>query len=648
MCGISGILAFDGAPVTPQELARMSRIMTHRGPDGGDEWVSADGRVGLAHRRLSIIDLSMAANQPMPNEDASLQVIFNGEIYNHTEIRTELSQSGRHRWRTHHSDTEVILHGYEDWGIDVVHRLRGMFALALWDARSRRLWLIRDRIGVKPLYYTVADGRFLFASEIKALLTVPGVRRRVNHEALYHYLSFLTAPAPHTLFEGIYKLPSATRLSVDADGRMLEERYWDVWDHTRPLVGVSDRQIAELLLAELRTAVEYRKVSDVPVGVFLSGGIDSSANTALFADNVGAVKTFSIGYDGEYSSCRDELPYAERMARFTGAEHYVRRLRPEDLLAFLSSMVYHQDEPIGDVVCVPLYYVARLAREHDVIVCQVGEGADELFCGYPSWMQYLRVSALNRLPVPNVARRAGLGLLAAVGHKEGFAYECLRRAATGEPIFWGGAEGLTHQEKQRVLGPALRRQFCGYSSVGALSAIRRRFQDNAWDTSELNWMSYLDLNLRLPELLLMRVDKMTMATSLEARVPFLDHKLVEFAMSVPSRAKIRGGEPKRLLKMAVRGLIPDDIIERKKQGFGVPLQEWMFDRLAVPIRAELEAFCGRTELLDRAEVLRMIEAGNPSKVWQLLNLALWHARFIEAPPQSERTPLSAAIVSAAN
>jgi len=610
--------------------------MAHRGPDGVGIWVSPDRRVGLAHRRLSIIDLSSAASQPMANEDGSIQVVFNGEIYNHAEIRRELEALGGHTWITDHSDTEMILHAYETWGIDCIHRFRGMFAIGLWDNRTGNLWLVRDRIGIKPIYFTESAGRLLFASEIKALLADPAVPRRVNSEALYHYLSFLTAPAPQTLFEGIWKLSPGTRLRIDRQGRRFEERYWDAWDGVQPLTNVSEQEIAERILDELRISVKYRKVSDVPVGIFLSGGIDSSTNTALFSDGTGPVKTFSIGYEKEYASYASELPHAERMAALVGAEHHVRRLSLDDLLSFVPDMVYHQDEPIGDVVCVPLYYVSKLARDNGVTVCQVGEGSDELFCGYPSWQMHLKAARLNALPVPALAKRGVMAALAAAGRDEGYEYECLRRAVTGGPLFFGGAEGLTHVEKHRLLSPSLRKQFDGYSSAEALRPYQQRFAERAWEQTPLHWMTYLDLNLRLPELLLMRVDKMTMATSLEGRVPFLDHKFVQLALSIPTSVKLKNGELKHILKRAVRGVIPDDVIDRKKQGFGVPMQEWLLDRLGTQIAETLERFCAETDLLDPGQVRQYVSAAKGSKVWQLYNLALWHEQFIAGSASSAR------------
>jgi asparagine synthase (glutamine-hydrolysing) len=607
----------------------MRDTMVHRGPDGAGLWISPDGRVGLGHRRLSIIDLSDAAAQPMSNEDGTLWVSFNGEIYNHIEIRRELESLGTYRWKTDHSDTEVILHAFEQWGIGCLDKFRGMFAIALWDAVRRELWLIRDRIGVKPLYYSVLNGRLVFASEIKAILQDPAQRRALSEEALYHYLSFLTVPAPQTLFEGINKLPPGTWLRVRADGKLDERRYWDVLEHTSPLKAESDDAIAERVLDLLRVSVRLRKVSDVPVGVFLSGGIDSSTNAALLSQHEESpVSTFTIGYAGDYDSYKNELDYARLMARTVSADHHERLLSLDDLLEFVPTMVRLQDEPIADPVCVPVYYVSELARRHGVIVCQVGEGADELFWGYPGWKTAWQLERWNKLPVPNVAKRFGLGLLALSGRGDTFWYEWLRRGADGQPIFWGGAEAFSERHKRRLLSERLRRRFSGYSSWEVLLPYRRRFEQGSWDRRPVQWMTYLDLNFRLPELLLMRVDKMSMGASLEARVPFLDHKLVELAMSIPEEVKTRGGVLKTVLKRAVKGTIPDRIIEREKQGFGVPVHEWMADRLAPAMVQALDEFCDHTDVLDGREARQVITAGDP-RAWYLFNLALWWKEYLK-------------------
>ncbi len=610
MCGIAGVLSFEGSRfrVTKAYLESLIAPIAHRGPDGAGTWLSPDKAVGLGHRRLSIIDLSTSASQPMCNEDGSIWVIFNGEIYNHAEIRRELEQLGGHQWKTDHSDTEVVIHAFEQWGIDCIERFRGMFAIALWDGRSRELWLFRDRIGIKPLYYSIHHERVVFASEIKALLQDPDQIRTIDEEALYHFLSFLTSPAPRTLFGGIFKLPAGNWLRIRQNGEVEQRCYWDVWDRVHPLTDVPDSKIAEQVIEELRVAVRLRKVSDVPVGVFLSGGIDSSVNAGLFSEGESSpVKCFSIGYDNDYGTYQNELHYARRMADFVHAEYHERILTQQCLLDFLPQMVHLQDEPIADPVCVPTYYVSKLARDHGVVVCQVGEGSDELFCGYPVWKLQLQLQRWGNIPLPRQVKGLGLWAINAAGKQNTRQYEWLRRNCEGIPVFWGGTLGFTEPHKQLLLSDRLRRKFAGMTSWEVLDPVWKSFQERAWERSSLHWMTYLDLKLRLPELLLMRVDKMSMGVSLEARVPFLDHKFVELAMSIPEAVKTRNGVLKYILKKAVRGVIPDDLIDRKKQGFGVPVYEWFFDRLGDFARRELMAFCDQTDLLNRAEVVKLFE-----------------------------------------
>jgi asparagine synthase (glutamine-hydrolysing) len=397
---------------------------------------------------------------------------------------------------------------------------------------------------------------------------------------------------------------------------------------------VPEEEICEQLIAELRTAVRLRKVSDVPVGVFLSGGIDSSTNAALFSEGERQqLKAFSIGYHGEYRSYQDELGYARQMARLVGADHHERLLTQEDLLEFLPEMVRLQDEPIADPVCVPVYYVSRLAREHGVIVCQVGEGSDELFWGYPLWKVKHQLQEMNQWPLPAGMKRLGLAALAMLGHEHTLQYEMLRRGASRLPVFWSGAEAFTEGHKKALLSPRLRKKFADLTSWDVLQPLYQRFQDNAWEKSILHWMTYSDLNLRLPELLLMRVDKMSMGVSVEGRVPFLDHKFVELAMSIPEAVKTRHRELKYILKKAVRGIIPDELINRKKQGFGVPVHEWSLHKLGAFARGELESFCKETDFLDRQEVVRLIENGRGPQTWYLLNLALWWRHYVAAESQ---------------
>lgn len=647
MCGIVGTLVFDGSDfrVTQTYVNRMRDSMAHRGPDNAGTWVAPDGKLGLGHRRLSIIDLSYEASQPMSSRDGALWITFNGEIYNHAEIRKDLEALGHNAWKTDHSDTEVILNAYRQWGVDCLEKFRGMFAFALWDANARALWLVRDRMGIKPLYYSIHNQRITFASEIKALLEDPDQKRAVDEESFFHYLSFLATPPPCTMFEGISKLASGTWLLIKATGELRVHRYWDVLDHTVALQGRSEDEVAEQLLAELRSAVKLRTVSDVPVGVFLSGGIDSSVNTALLSESgTGTVRTFSIGYEGQYESYPNELPYARRMADEVKAEYHERLLRISDLIDFLPQMIRLQDEPIANPVCVPLFYVSKLARDNGVIVCLVGEGSDELFMGYPGWKRLLTLSRLNDLPVPRAAKRLALWGFGLSGNDLSFRYERLRRAASGEPVVWSGSELFTDAQKMRLISPRLRQKFLSFSSWEAVKPVRERFEEKAWEPSHLNWMTYMDLNLRLPELVLMRVDKMSMAVGVESRVPYLDHRLVELVMSIPEALKVRNGALKYILKRSVRGLIPNELIDRKKQGFGIPVYEWILGHLGARARQDLDDFCQQTDFLDRERVLRWVEDATlnrrsgpsggrrrnqvPSQIWSLLIFALWWKAYV--------------------
>jgi asparagine synthase (glutamine-hydrolysing) len=623
MCGIAGALALDGsAPVTGELVTRMRETLVHRGPDGAATWVSEDGRVGLGFRRLAIVDLTDGAMQPMPNEDGSVRVVYNGEIYNHAELRRELEGLG-HRFRSDHSDTEVIVHGYEQWGKDCLARFRGMFAFALWDGRRRSLWLARDRLGIKPLYYTAAGGRVAFASEPKALLADPGLKRELDPEALFHYLSFLTVPAPLTLFRGIRKLAAATWIQFDVDGAVAERRYWEPWGEAEPLTGAAEAELAELVLAELRISVRLRKLADVPVGVFLSGGVDSSANAALFAEGEQRpVETFTIGYEGDNPGYRNEFDWARRMAAHIGAAHHERLLTQQETIDFLPQMVRLTDEPIADPVAVPLFHVCELARRSGVVVGQSGEGADELFLGYPSWRTLLRLQRLDDLPVPATAKRLALAAIRAGGGGRSRQYELLRRGAEGLPVFWGGAEAFTEAEKRRLLAPALSRELSGLSSWDVVEPIHRRFRAGSLEQSHLHWMTYLDLNLRLPELLLARIDRMSMGVSLEARVPFLDHRLVELALAIPQRAQANGGSLKPILRRSLRGVVPDELLDRPKQGFRVPVEDWLRGPLGDHARAEVRELARTAGLLDPAAVEHQLERPRRS-TWYLLNLALW-------------------------
>lgn len=633
MCGIAGVLAFSNHKYEIDELLlnQMRDTMEHRGPDGAGTWIDQTRRVGLAHRRLSIIDLSTAAAQPMANEAANVVISFNGEIYNHAEIREELDRLRNINWYTDHSDTEVILRAYEQWGIACLEKFRGMFGIAIWDENLDKLFLVRDRFGVKPVYYTKQHDRLIFASEIKAIIEDKSVPRKINEEAMYHYLSFLTTPAPTTLFENIYKLPPGSYLEVNSVGVEKLICYYDVLDHICE-VPKNEYDLAKGILKKLKEAVRLRKIGDVPVGVFLSGGIDSSTNAALFnEESEKKVKSFAIGYDVDYSSYVNELHHAKRAADYVGAEHYELKLTEQDLIDFLPKMIRLQDEPIADPVCVPVYFVSKLAKDNGVTVCQVGEGADELFWGYPTWKLKWQLQKLGNIAIGKPFQHLLLGLANAFGKTNSLPYEALRRSVNNQPVFWGGAESFTQSQKQKLFSEDYKNRYPTLNSWQVIEPIYQKFKQKYKGNSDLHWMTYLDLNFRLPELLLMRVDKMSMGVSLEGRVPFLDHKFVEYAFSIPEKVKTKGGVLKYILKKAVRGLIPDDIIDRKKQGFGVPVHDWVLSDLGDDMRDAITDFNQATGYFNSDYLDELFATRQSSNLWYLYNLSLWWREYVKVP-----------------
>ena len=651
MCGIVGALTWDKTySVTESNIVKMRDVMKHRGPDGAGVWVSKNSNIGLGHRRLAIVDLSTKAIQPMQTLDNRYVISFNGEIYNHVAIRKELESIKKYKWQTDHSDTEVVLNAFVEWGPECLQKFRGMFAIAIWDNAKEELFLARDRVGVKPLYYSIHNNRLVFASEIKALLEDERQEREINEEAFFHYLSFLTTPAPMTLFKGINKMPAATYMKISKTGEIEKKRYWDPLDnyHTIPSPKLcnecnykgdkdSDTLYARKLLSELGDAVALRKMADVPVGCFLSGGVDSSTITALFnKENTNKnngeackVKTFSIGAKGNYNQYSHELGYAKQMSEYAETEHYEHNLTQKDMLDFLPELIRLQDEPIADPSTVPVYYLSKMAKENGVTVVQSGEGSDELFCGYPGWLMAWKLEKIGKLPIPKFVKLGALKAMEKLGWSHQFRHEYLRRNANNQPVFWGGAEAFSHAEKMQLLSPRLKSKFADFSSWEAIKPIWERYQAHKeYKKSILGWMSYLDLNFRLPELLLMRVDKMTMACGIEARVPFLDHKFVEASMAVPEEVTLRKGL-KSILKRAVEGVIPHNLIYRRKQGLEMPLRDWFFSEYGEKARTDVLEFCEKTDLLDKEQVLKFFDSGRGPQAWYLLNVAMWWKTYIK-------------------
>ncbi len=663
MCGIAGILDSTAkCPPQNDELTAMQHAMRHRGPDGDGLWISPKGNVGLAHVRLAIIDLSAKAAQPMNDGRDKVWITFNGEIYNHVSLRKKLENVGR-SFVSDHSDTEVLIHGYLEWGIDgLLARIEGMFSFAIWDCEHKKLLMARDRIGIKPLYFTKTNGRFIFASEIKAILTNPTIPRDVDPQALNHFLSFMIAPAPLTMFKDIFKLPAAHVLEVSEAGEMSFRRYWDAvpGQSIQPskTSHLSDTEqetfYTQGILKHLKIAVEKRLMSDVPIGVFLSGGIDSSANVALMSQIMDRpVDTFTVGFKDHKHL--NELDHAKRIAKKFKTNHHEILIDETDMLKYLDDLVYSQDEPIADWVCIPLYFVSKLAKDCGVTVVQVGEGSDEQFCGYDSYMSYLKLHHsfwAYYIKVPLKLRKI-VGVvaewIATLTPRFDKIVEVLSRAGKNQELFWSGANAFWNVHKKRTMKGTLGKSnlfqlekagldVSGLNSSDSgdiISAYLKSLDAKYKEQDYLTRMAYSEFRLRLPELLLMRIDKIGMSTSIEARVPFLDHKLVEFIMDIPMKWKIKNGETKYLLKNALKGLLPDDILYRKKMGFSAPMAEWLRGELGQRAKScVLKSPLLELGFLDRQTISRSFRdhhegrCDNSLHLWTLYNLTAWYEKWI--------------------
>jgi asparagine synthase (glutamine-hydrolysing) len=635
MCGICGVMNFDGRPVEQAAIGAMCRTIEHRGPD--DEGIWTGGGVGLGMRRLSIIDLA-SGHQPIWNEDNTVCVVFNGEIYNYQELRERLVRAG-HRFRTN-ADTEVIVHLYEDHGVDCVAHLEGMFAFAIWDTREQRLLLARDRLGEKPLAYFADGRRLVFGSEIKAL-TAFGVSSELDVEAIYHYFTLLSVPAPLTVFRHVRKLMPGHYLTCDRRGQIEIRQYWDVncWDASAP-VREADR-LAELD-ALLQRSVRQRLIADVPVGALLSGGIDSSLIVALMSKISNApLRTFSVGFEDSAES--NELPFARQVAERFGTVHEEMHVRP-DIQSLLPRLVWQWDEPFAVSSAVPTYLLAKVVRQH-VKVVLTGDGGDELFAGYP---RYQWDHWADRLGWPGAI--AGRGFAALLGQMVTPTPQLRRPLRFARSLSMPPDARYTFYlskvdaaAKRDLFTPEWLEQFKRLGLVDT-AVLDRAYKDFAGH-DPLNRRLYGDIKSSLPDEMLTKVDRMSMAASLEARPPLLDHHLVEFAATLPTSDKLQGRTSKRLLKMLAAQCLPPAILNRPKHGFDVPVGSWL--------RGPLKEFAEDVILSPTAEqrgvwkpaVVRALwqrhqrgEAGHADSLWVLLNWELWcQVVFDRLPPPEHPT-----------
>ncbi len=626
MCGIVGIVRCDGLDVDRALLTRMADAVRHRGPD--DDGFYLNGPVGLGMRRLSIIDLAGGA-QPIHNQDCTAWIVFNGEIYNYRQLRDQLEKLG-HTFYTN-SDTEAIIHAYDQYGADCPKHLRGMFAFAIWDERTQELFLARDRVGKKPVLYAQVKGQLVFGSEFSALLQHPDIGKDIDFEALNHYLSFMCVPAPLTAYREIRKLEPGHSLRYRR-GEIKIERYWQP-DFSQK-VDIPEQEAGEQAIAVLRDAVKVRLMSEVPLGAFLSGGIDSSAVVALMSEECSApVKTFSIGFEEQDFS---ELHHARRVAEHVGADHHEFIVRP-DALEVLPILVEHYGEPYADSSALPTYYVARETRKH-VTVALNGDGGDESFAGYERYAAMRLAESYHRIPavLRDTVLRQAIELMPSTETKRSRVRDVKRfvEAASLPKVerYLRWVSVFDSQAKQDLYTDNFKRETQANSAAGIIDP----WFTHANGSGIVDAALLTDIMTYLPNDLLVKVDIATMANSLEARSPFLDHHVIEFAASLPEKYKLRGLTTKYLLKRMLRKLLPAENLGRRKMGFGVPIGHWFRGKLQPFLRETILSESAMKRGLFKPEaVKRLVELHTRSErdyshqLWTLLMLELWFQRFID-------------------
>jgi asparagine synthase (glutamine-hydrolysing) len=637
MCGICGVISRDGEqPVSQSLLRHMNDQMRHRGPD--DDGFYLDDLAGLAMRRLSIVDLS-TGHQPMTNEDKTIWIVFNGEIYNHQSIRQRLEAKG-HQFATQ-CDTEAIIHGYEEYGDDVVNHLNGMFGLAIWDTRRRRLLLARDRVGIKPLYYYCSPERFVFGSELKAIIANPQVPREIDFQALDQFLTLEYIPSPRSIFRDIHKLPPGHRLILEEGHEPRLEQYWNV--NFQPALK-SDEAYVEELTELIRDAVKIRLMADVPLGAFLSGGIDSSTIVSFMGEQMAMpVKTFSIGFgDPTYN----ELPYARMVAQAYGTQHHEEFLEA-DINEMALRLVGHFDEPFGDFSIFPTFLVSEVARRF-VTVALSGDGGDEIFAGYDTYVaQGLDTRLYGRLPrrlrqqfLPHL-----LDMVPPQPAKKGLINKAKRFVEGGAlPEAWQHTRWMMfmHQQDKAHLYQSDLQAALNGDSPGAL--IERYFAEAA-AADRLAQQQYVDVKTYLVDDILVKVDRMSMATSLEARVPLLDHRIVEFALNLPPYLKLNGRETKAILRRVMANRLPEAVLNKPKEGFSIPLKHWLRHELRPLMHDLLSSDTVRQRGYFKPEtVARWIaeheasRANHSHRLWALMVFELWHRQVFDTGPVPVESP----------
>ncbi len=628
-------------------LVKMNDEIKYRGPDGEGFLVSNQSEqaaklkndrknalvisldyhqnLALGHRRLSILDLHPSASQPMISANGRYHIVFNGEIYNHAALRKELEILGS-KFLTDHSDTEVILNAYECWGLDCLQKFNGMWAFCIWDKIENSFFFARDRAGKKPLYYTEFNNQFVFASELKSILVNKEIPKILDEKGVYDYLTYMMVPAPKTIFKNIYKLPAAHYLLIKPGQTYQPVCYWSPISGS-PYLKLTEAEAAEGIREHLYKSAHLRMLADVEVGVLLSGGLDSSINLACLSKfATKPIKAFSVGFENK-AGYTNEFEYARKAAKHFNAEYHELTLTEKDFFEFYPKMVHYQDEPIADTANIPIYYIAKKARENNVKVLLGGEGSDELFVGYNHWRIAAQFAIIFEGNPLLTSLTSFLHRHSPVKHKRLYYHSLYGKVIDGKPPFWGGTELRTEKEKNKILSKEYLNKIAKYSSFDPIKAFYYEFKKTK-GLHQYDWMTSVDLRYRLPDLLLARLDRMLMAASIEGRNPFLDVNLIEFAMKLNPKIKTKNGIEKYILKKAFEGILPDEIIYRKKDSFTVPLNQLFQNEKQRLFAIEMiKEFNNRTRIFNNAFIESLIKGQNGGELWNIANLALWYNQY---------------------
>ncbi len=632
MCGINGIFNYNNCNIGDGKalVNLMNNAIRHRGPD--DNGISAieGDKLFFGHQRLSIIDLSSAGHQPMKN-NSGYEIVFNGEIYNYHELKKYLPE---YPFKSD-SDTEVLLALYEKYGEKCLDYLNGMFAFAIWDPKKEIIFMARDRVGKKPLYYSFQNGVFAFSSEVKALLKLPFIQTNLDEEAFYHFLTFNVLAPPSTMFKGIKKFHPGYCMTIDKNGNSNYTQYWQI--EYRDLRAKSENELKEETLELLKKSVQYRMVSNVPVGAFLSGGVDSSALVALMSTMTNQpVKTYSIGFEDQPDF--DELEHARRVSELFGTQHFEKTVNPEEFKNFLPHVVDIFDEPLADPTCVPIYFLSQKARQQGTIVVLTGDGSDEIFAGYRNHLRYIQnYNTFNKLKRLPTAIKKIISRTYSLYDSNSPLSEMLNRAALNQEFYWGSARSFKESVKNKFLNVDFRNKHHQLNSYSVVELFKNEYDKIKRPYHQpIDWMCFMGFKLTDPNWYLYRADKLGMAHSIELRSPFLDYELVNFALSVPGEMKVKGNEPKYILKKSLESVLPKDVLYRKKMGFCLPLKKWGYEIMVDYVESNYKEFCKNFPFLTEEglkQILNDVKGGSEKAVndlWTAYFLISWFKKWMNA------------------